>query len=253
MARSARRKSESGIYHVVTRGNNKQKIFLDDDDRQQYYMVLAQAKKNSDFSLYAYCFMDNHIHLMIKEGLESVSGVMRRIGSSYVYRFNQKHERVGYLFQDRYKSEPVHDDSYFITVLRYIHNNPVKAGLVDKAEDYAWSSYRDYLSGKGIIDRQLALNMFSQNEGKAVQLLQDYHQKSNDDLCLDVELIDKLSDSEAMDIITEAFHIGDISELSGIDKITKREALRKLKSNYRLSYRQIERLTGINRGTVERA
>jgi len=253
MARSARRKSESGIYHLVTRGNNKQKIFLDDDDRQQYYMVLAQAKKNIDFSLFAYCFMDNHIHLMIKEGLESVSGVMRRIGSSYVYRFNQKHERLGYLFQDRYKSEPVHDDSYFITVLRYIHNNPVKAGLVDKAQDYAWSSYRDYLSDKGITDRQFALNIFSQSAGKAVQLFQDYHQKSNDDLCLDVELIDRLTDSAALNVILETFQIEDISALAELGKVQKREALKTLKSHYRLSFRQIERLTGINRGTIERA
>jgi putative transposase len=253
MARSARRKSESGIYHIVTRGNNKQKIFLDDDDRQQYYMVLTQAKKNSDFSLFAYCLMDNHIHLLIEEGFENVSSVMRRVGSSYVYRFNQKHERLGYLFQDRYKSEPVPDDSYFITVLRYIHNNPVKAGLVDKAEDYAWSSYRDYQSGKGITDSQFALNIFSQSEEKAFHLFQDYHKKNNDDLCLDVELIDKLSDSEALHLIKEIFRIEDISELGVIDKKSKREALRKLKSNYRLSYRQIERLTGINRGTVERA
>jgi len=243
MARSARRKSESGIYHVVTRGNNKQKIFLDDDDRQQYYMVLAQAKKN----------MENHIHLLIGESLESVSDVMRRIGSSYVYRFNQKHERLGYLFQDRYKSEPVHDDSYFITVLRYIHNNPVKAGMVDKAENYVWSSYQDYLTGKGITDINFAFNIFSKNGEKALQLFQEYHKKSNDDLCLDVELIDKLSDSEALNIIREVFRINDISELDGIEKKSKREALRKLKSNYRLSYRQIERLTGIGRGIIERA
>jgi putative transposase len=137
--------------------------------------------------------------------------------------------------------------------LRYIHNNPVKADLVDKAEDYTWSSYRDYLSGKGIIDSQFALNLFSQSGEKAVQLFQDYHQKSNDDLCLDVELIDKLTDSEALNIIREVFRIDDISELDSIDKKSKREALRKLKNNYRLSYRQIERLTAINRGTIERA
>jgi len=253
MARSARRKSKSGIYHVVSRGNNKQKIFLDDDDRQQYYMVLAQAKKNSDFSLYAYCFMDNHIHLMIKEGLENISDAMRRIGSSYVYRFNQKHERLGYLFQDRYKSEPVHDDSYFITVLRYIHNNPVKAGLVDKAEDYAWSSYSDYLSDRGITDCQLALNMFSPNKEKALDLLQEYHQQNNDDVCLDVELIDRFTDSEALNVILEIFQTEDISALAELGKVQKREALKILKSHYRLSFRQIERLTGINRGTIERA
>jgi putative transposase len=253
MARSARKRSESGIYHVVTRGNNKQDIFLDDDDRQQYYMVLAQAKQNSDFSLYAYCFMDNHVHLLIKENLESVSEVMRRIGSSYVYRFNLKHERVGYLFQDRYKSEPVLDDGYFITVLRYIHKNPVKAGLVEKAGDYIWSSYRDYLSGRGITDQLFALKLFSQNRVKAVQLFQDYHQQSNDDRCLDIELIDKLSENEALGAILEAFQVESIEELTNLDNKRKREALKILKSNYKLSIRQIEKLTGINRGIITRA
>jgi len=253
MARSARKRSESGIYHVVTRGNNKQDIFLDDDDRQQYYMVIAKAKQNSDFSLFAYCFMKNHVHLLIKENLESVSDVMRRIGSSYVYRFNLKYERVGYLFQDRYKSEPVLDDSYFSTVLRYIHRNPVKAGLVDKVGAYPWSSYREYTSGRGITDQQFALKLFSQNSAKAIQQFQDYHQHGNDDHCLDIELIDKLSENEAIDAIFEVFQVESIAELTNLDKKSKREALKNLKSNYSLSIRQIEKLTGINRGIITRA
>ncbi|WP_198543854.1 transposase [Petroclostridium xylanilyticum] len=95
--------------------------------------------------------MNNHIHLLLKEGKEAISQAMKRIGASYVYWYNMKYERYGHLFQDRYKSEKVEDDKYLLTVLRYIHQNPIKAGIVEEAIKYKWSSYIEYISQKGIL------------------------------------------------------------------------------------------------------
>lgn len=88
--------------------------------------------------------MDNHVHILIREGKEPLSKVMKRIGVSYVYWYNWKYERNGHLFQDRYKSEPVEDDKYLLTVIRYIHQNPLKAGIVDSIDQYQWSSHHEY-------------------------------------------------------------------------------------------------------------
>ncbi len=112
MPRSARKKSISGIYHVVLRGTNKQRIFEDDQDNQKFLQTIRAHKKTSGYEVYAYCLMSNHIHLLMKEGKEDLGIVFRRIGASFVYWYNWKYSRKGHLFQDRYKSEVVESDKY---------------------------------------------------------------------------------------------------------------------------------------------
>ena len=136
MIRRARQRSESGVYHVVMRGVNRRDIFHDTDDHQRFLITLAQKKCNQEYELYAYCLMSNHIHLLLREGEDTVSRIMSRVGTSYAKWYNQKYDRCGHVFQGRYGSESVEDDRYLLTVLRYIHNNPVKAGLVLKAGEY---------------------------------------------------------------------------------------------------------------------
>ncbi len=115
MPRTARKRSESGIYHIILRGINRQAIFNDDEDRKKFKDTLRRYKEVCEFYLYGYCFMGNHLHLLLSVGHEPLEQIMRRIGN---------------LFQDRFKSEPVESDAYLLTVLRYIHLNPVKAGMV---------------------------------------------------------------------------------------------------------------------------
>jgi len=138
-------RSRTGIYHIMCRGNNKQDIFLADGDMNKYYYLLAEAKKKYDFDLHAFCFMSNHVHLIIHERTDSISEIMRCINSGYGVFINRKNERVGHIFQGRFRSEPIEDDSYLLSAVRYVHNNPVKAGMVESPEDYYWSSYRGYL------------------------------------------------------------------------------------------------------------
>ena len=134
MPRQARKKSNSGVYHIMLRGINRQLIFEDDEDMQRFIETLKRYKDECGYSLYAFCLMGNHIHLLLKEGEEPISTILKRIAGSYVYWYNWKYGRSGHLFQDRFKSEPVEDDAYFLTVLRYIHQNPVKARICKKAD-----------------------------------------------------------------------------------------------------------------------
>lgn len=105
--RQARRKSESGIYHIILRGINQQQIFEDEEDSYRFLETLSKYKEQCGYEIYAYCLMGNHIHILLKEGKENLTLVLKRIAGSYVYWYNWKYRRSGHLFQDRFKSEPV--------------------------------------------------------------------------------------------------------------------------------------------------
>ena len=144
MPRQARQVSRTGIYHLIVRGINREVIFHDDEDRQRYLETLARITTDISATTFGYCLMDNHVHILIKEGSNGISNLMHRLGASYAYYYNWKYERTGHVFQNRFKSESVEDDSYLKTVIRYIHQNPVKAGMVNKPEAYQWSSCHVY-------------------------------------------------------------------------------------------------------------
>ena len=154
MPRQARTTSATSVYHAILRGVNKQQVFEDEEDYMRFLSVLRrQTQPDVDelgqatlprCHVYAYCLMGNHVHLLLKEGIETIGDIMKRIASSYVYHYNHKYDRVGHLFQERFKSQPVCDFAYFVTLLRYIHQNPLKASLVENVDDYPWSSWKEY-------------------------------------------------------------------------------------------------------------
>lgn len=152
MARPLRQKSLSGIYHVTIRGVNKQRIFEQPDDYEALYRILryvrdTDSRRNPtdepNFFLYAYCIMDNHIHLLIQPNEADLGRIISRITQTYAMYFNQTYERVGHLFQDRFKSEVVENADYFFTIVRYIHLNPVKACICSSPSQYDHSSYAE--------------------------------------------------------------------------------------------------------------
>ncbi len=253
MPRTARKLSESGIYHIMVRGINKETIFKNSGDIIRYLNTIKELKEKYIYKLYAYCFMNNHVHLLLQEETEPLSQIMRRLGSSYVYWYNHKHERVGPLFQDRFKSEPVEDDTYFLTVLRYIHLNPLKAGLCNRVGEYKWSSYGDYIKSTGITDIEFALKIINTDIEKAKAQFIDYHNQENNDKCLDMETIIRFSDEKAIALIIEICKVEKPSDLKYFKKSIRDKHLKNLKTNYNLSVRQIERLTGINRNIIVRA
>ena len=151
MPRIARYKSASGVYHIMLRGIDKQQIFEDEGDNLKFLYILHDTLPPEHISLLAYCLMGNHVHLLLKvpaEATDALEHAMKIIGMRYTNYFNRKNQRLGPLYQGRFKSEPVEDTEYLLRVVRYIHNNPVKAGICQTMRENGYSSYCDYFYGR---------------------------------------------------------------------------------------------------------
>lgn len=170
MARSLRVELAGAVYHVIVRGNERKAIFRDDRDREVYLDRLAQCRSRFQFRVLGYCLMSNHVHLALERGPVALSRAMLALQSFYAQRFNLRHERVGHLFQGRYKAFLVQDERYLFALLRYIHLNPVQARLVDRPDAYRWSSDRFYRQGKAVpwLDVDVALGKLAEKRDEAV-------------------------------------------------------------------------------------
>lgn len=231
----------------MLRGINQQQIFEDEEDYEKFLQILRECKAVSGFKLFAYCLMGNHIHLLIKPEQEPLEQVFKRIGGRYVYWYNVKYQRVGHLFQDRFKSETVEDDSYFLTVIRYIHQNPVKAGICKEIEDYKYSSYRDYQKELGLVDTDFAYSTLSKQE------FERYNHEINVDKCLEIRDTPKVrvTDEQAKQIIEEYSKCKSVSEFQRLDLKSRDDFIAIFKQEG-LSIRQISRLTGVNYYTIQK-
>ena len=137
---------ENTYYHIISRGNN-QNVFLHIRDYKKFLSGLEKYSRKFQVDIIAYALMDNHIHLLIKQGpAKTISRFMQSLMTSYATYFNIKHRRIGHLFQGRFKHIQVETDEYLVHLSRYIHLNPSSAAMVKKPEDYMWSSYRHYLN-----------------------------------------------------------------------------------------------------------
>lgn len=168
MPRPLRPLDPEGIYHVVVRGNNREPVFSDDGDRQEYLRMVRHYKDEYAFVCHAYAFMTNHIHLLLQPGERvTISKLMQGLNTTYTKYFNRRHGRVGHLYQGRFYSSLVDRDGYFLEVLRYIHLNPVRAGMVRHPHAYPWTSYHAYLQPShnplGLVDVELVLDRLRQS------------------------------------------------------------------------------------------
>lgn len=246
MARTPRLRSTTGVYHVILRGNNRQVIFKDTQDYKMFLYVLKEYKAKIHFKIFAYCLMSNHIHLLIKEGDVGVDEMMKRIGIKYVKWYNKKYERCGYLFQNRYKSEPVEDEEYFKTVFRYIHQNPLHAKLEKTVGEYPWSSFWHYA---GQLKSTLAetQEMFSYFGGE--QALLEFLREDSKEVCMEDYNIKTLSDDEALKVVRIMSGCCSSEEFQKLMIEEKEIIISKLLSAG-LAERQIVRLTGVSRRLV---
>jgi putative transposase len=144
MARKPRLHYIGALYHVMARGNGGQHIFTDDKDRYRFYLFLQEGVEKFGHRIHAFCLMNNHVHLAIQVGEKPLSRIMQNLCFRYTQWVNSRQKRVGHLFQGRYKALLVDADSYLVELVRYIHLNPVRAKLVNAAEDYPWSGHRIY-------------------------------------------------------------------------------------------------------------
>lgn len=144
MARTLRIEYEGAYYHLLSRGNNQQAIFLDNQDRYTFLKTLGRMAERFEVDIFVFVLMDNHYHLMLRTNSPNLSKAMQWLGTTYTTIFNQKNSRKGHLFQGRYKSILIENESYLLRLSFYIHRNPLRAGMVDRLVDYPWSSYPAY-------------------------------------------------------------------------------------------------------------
>lgn len=170
MSRKPRIEYEGAFYHVIARGNQQQKVFLEDEDFRQYIYRLKSYQKRYDFTLYAYVLMSNHVHLLIEQKRTPLSRIMQGVQQSYTMYYNGKYGKTGHLFQGRYKAIICDRDSYMLELIRYIHLNPVRAGIVKQPLEYEWSSHSAYLSSKSSdwLEVERPLSTISQNKKEAI-------------------------------------------------------------------------------------
>jgi putative transposase len=145
------------IYHVLNRGNNRQPIFIEDEDYLHYLDILKRYKEKFNFKLFAYCLMTNHVHLLIKtSSVATVSQIMKAITISHTRHYHLKQNTSGHIWQGRFKSPLVSDDEYLLAVMRYIEQNPLRAGIVKHPEEYPFSSYQanTRIAKDGLVDKE---------------------------------------------------------------------------------------------------
>ncbi|MDH3975021.1 MAG: transposase [Deltaproteobacteria bacterium] len=175
MPRKPRIEFEGAFYHVTTRGNQRQNIYKDEEDFRKYLEILTRYKKRYGFNLYAYVLMSNHVHLLVETGSISLSKIFQGINQSFTLYFNKKYNLSGHLFQGRYRAILCEKDAYLLSLLKYIHLNPVRAGMVKDVKDYRWSSHKVYTGETKqteLIDADDVLGIFSIKRSNARELYQ---------------------------------------------------------------------------------
>lgn len=258
MPRMAREYSEIKVYHITIRGIDKQDIFFDEDDRYKFMDIIKETKEKYDYDIYSYCLMDNHVHLVIYDKELKISKIMQSIQVSYAFYFNKKYERIGHLFQNRFFSKKVEDREYLKMVCRYIHQNPLKAGI-GKTEEYKWSSYKEYVGNPKIINNKLLLSIFSENIENAKEEFIKFHNIDTDSNneekiknMIDYEFIGKVTDEEAKKYICELLNIENVSEILKYNTEIRNEKLSKLRCLKNIPIAQLSRVIHINRKIIER-
>jgi putative transposase len=162
MSRKKRVYFNNVVYHVTIRGNNRQMVLKEEEDKEDFLETLNRFKRRFQFELFGFVIMDNHVHMVI--GVDNginISKVMQSIALSYSCKFRHKYEYTGYVWQGRFNSPVIDSDEYIIACLEYIHNNPVRAGIVKNAGEYKWSSYHFYERGINPLAALIELDKFT--------------------------------------------------------------------------------------------
>lgn len=191
MSRVARKKYESGFFHIIIQGINKEYIFEAEKDKEQFLIFMKKYYQEYQIKIIAYCIMDNHAHFIIySEDINQISAYMHKINGIYAIYYNKKKNRVGYVFRDRYKSQYIYDREYLFKCIKYIHLNPVKAKMVKTEGEYKYSSYQDFINKEGYIDDFIIELIF---------LNTDYLKLFNGIDDIDIEVLDIENNSENLE------------------------------------------------------
>lgn len=229
------------------RGAGKRCVFEDDNDRIAFLDRCVRYSNRHHTHLIAWVLMGNHFHLLIHAELEDMVNFMRSLGTSYAQYFNGAHTHVGHVFQNRYTSLPVETDEQLLATIRYIHLNPLNAGIA-QAHEYPWSSYRQYLGAEGLCNARAVKEL-----RESIGDIRRFHEASVADSIIPTNAYRaRMDDAEAMSLVNNVLGTNYIDEILHMQRPERDHALLRL---YRLglSGSQITRLTGLGRGIVQRA
>jgi len=168
MARKPRIHYEGALYHVIVRGNNRSYIFRGEENKESYKKIIAKYKKRYRFKLYAYCIMDNHAHLLIEVADIPLSKIMQGIQQVFTQYYNRRNNTTGHVFEQRYKCLLCDKDAYLLSLIRYIHQNPIRSKLTESL-NYLWSSHREYIGIPQLADVRFPLSLFDSHKKKAIK------------------------------------------------------------------------------------
>ncbi len=253
MPRKPRIMSSTGIYHVILRSVNQHIIFEEDSDYQKFLFVLSDCKKKYDIEIYAYCLMNNHIHLLLYVPSDKLSSFFQSLGTRFVRWYNNKYSRSGHLFQDRFYSSAIESEKAFLSAIIYIHNNPIKANMCQYASEYRWSSFNAFYGAKNTL-----VNVsFSYNIAGTKDSLLHYFAKEADSPDNSLfkndhrEVNHFFTDEKALVIFKSLTHLSSTSDVAALEKVKRNEYVRALRKKG-LTVNQIARLMDISAATVKR-
>ena len=262
MPRQVRRKSRSNVYHCMLRGINKQDIFFEEKDYLEFQNIIRKSKNKFLYQLYSNVLMPNHIHLEIKDESQKISQIIHSITTSYANYFNKKYERKGHLFENRFQSKNVENSYYILNLVRYIHQNPLKAGIC-KMEQYKWSSYLEYFCDEKveeeskIVDTEEIFNLFSTEKKNSKKEFCEFNKKTfrfqESTELLEYEMKSKLTDEEVIYFIKEELGIYNIQEIQNYSAEKRDKIIRKIKKFKGVLQPQIGRILGISVRIIQRA
>lgn len=243
----------TNTYHILLRGINKQNIFIDKYDKDKFTKYLIETKEKYNYSIYSYVIMNNHVHLNIYDKEDRMSNIIHKLCTSYGMYFNKKYERVGHIFQNRFKSIGIDTEEYLLNLVRYIHRNPEKDGI-SKLNQYKWSSYNEYISNsKFITDIDFILDLFDEDRTKAIEKFVQYNKlidrKHSD---AEYEFESKLSDEDANYCIKRMLNIKNILAIQNYEKAKKYDMVYKISQIVGISSSQMVRLLGMSKRTIQR-
>lgn len=248
MVRAKRAIASSGMYHVMVRGAGRQNIFNDDHDRLAFLQLLQKMVRRHSVVLLAWCLMDNHVHLLLRDDGDCLVSAMHYLDSRYAQYFNARTGHIGPVFQDRFTSKPIENAGYFLQAVRYIHNNPCSFGC--SREDYKWSSYHAYADGSsGFCSELVDCGPLLGELGGAINF-EEFSAGGDDDLYAPF-CRRRLGPEEISEAVRVALRGRDPRELGSLSLAERNEGLKRMRA-LGISVREMERLTGLGRKLIQR-
>lgn len=248
MPRSARKYLKNPYIHIIVQGINKEYIFKENSHKTSYKTILKKNLVQTNINILAYCIMDNHVHILAhSDEVKEITKLMQKTNTSYAKLYNKKHNRVGYVFRDRYYTQMILSKNHLYNCIVYIHNNPVKANIVKDKSDYLYSSYLEYLGQKELITRKSIELVFDSKEDY-LEIFNQIHQRT------EIEDVADIQELKTVNEVIDEFVVQNNKSLEQIklNEILFSKLLMKLRHSAAISLRGMSKIFNINKDKLNK-